>query len=100
MRHKPKPSHNLDAEMGNGKWRAARNPDEWLVRLRPRDSITYVTQSRTVLGIGRDGFITDPGEQQGLWVYQTRMLSRYRWLLDGKPLLSVSNSNVQQHSWL
>ncbi|MFB3915955.1 MAG: glycogen debranching N-terminal domain-containing protein [Terriglobales bacterium] len=100
MQHKPKPSHNVDAERGNGNRRAAPNPDEWLVRLRPRDSIIYVTQSRTVLATGRDGFITNPEEQQGLWVYQTRMLSRYRWLMDGKLPLSVSNCNVQQHSWL
>jgi glycogen debranching enzyme len=74
-------------------------PAEWLVRLRPRDALVYATQGRTVLATARDGFITDVGEE-GLWVYQTRMLSRYQWLIDGQPPQMTSNSNVQQHSWL
>lgn len=76
-----------------------RQPAEWLVRLQPRDSLLYVTQGRTVLATARDGFIYGEGEQ-GLWIYQTRMVSRYRWLIDGHPPQMVANSNVEQHSWL
>jgi glycogen debranching enzyme len=46
-----------------------------------------------------DGFVFKHKEH-GLWIYQTRMLSRYRWLLNGQPPLMVSNSNIEQHSWL
>src|SRR5512146_1431868 len=75
------------------------SPPDWLVRLRPRDGTTYVSQSRTVMATGRDGFITD-NREQGLWIYQTRMLSRYRWLIEGRPPEMTANSNVRQHSWL
>jgi glycogen debranching enzyme len=80
-------------------WAMSVSPPDWLVRLRPRDGTVYVSQSRTVMATGRDGFIGDNAEQ-GLWVYQTRMLSRYRWLIEGKPPEMTANSNVRQHSWL
>lgn len=74
-------------------------PDEWLVRLRPREQTISVSRSRTVLSTGRDGFISG-GEGQGLWIFQTRMMSRYRWLVEGKEPAMVANSNVNQHTWL
>jgi glycogen debranching enzyme len=46
-----------------------------------------------------DGFILKHPEH-GLWVYQSRMLSRYRWLIDGNAPMLAGNSNIQQHSWL
>ena len=46
-----------------------------------------------------DGFVFK-NKEHGLWVYQSRMLSRYRWLVNGKPPLMSANSNLQQHSWL
>ncbi len=70
-----------------------------LIRLQPRNSTVYASQGRTVLATGPDGFIFDHPDH-GLWVYQTRMLSRYRWLVDGKPPEMSGNSNVEQHSWL
>lgn len=84
---------------GDGHRRAQQQPGEWLVRLRPRDDVIYTSQSRTVLATGRDGFVFEHAEH-GFWVYQTRMVSKYRWLIDGKPPEMVTNSNVQQHSWL
>ena len=74
-------------------------PNNWLVRLRPRNSTVYASQGRTVLATSPDGFVFKHNEH-GLWVYQTRMLSRYRWLVNGKPPLMSANSNIQQHSWL
>jgi hypothetical protein len=55
-----------------------------LIRLHPRDDMLYVSQGRTVLATARDGLIAD-GPEHGLFVYQTRMLSRYRYLIDGTP---------------
>jgi len=46
------------------------------------------------------GAIHPENSDQGLFVYQTRVLSRYRWLMNGKePSLSVQSA-AQQHSWL
>ena len=69
------------------------------VRLRPHEDTLYVSQSRTVLATGRDGFVTD-GPEHGLFVHQTRLLSRYRYSIDGEPPVPVALSNVEQHSWL
>ena len=70
-----------------------------LVQLRPRDDIIYVSQNRTVLATELNGFITE-GPERGLFFHQTRLLSRYRYLIDDKPPLPVALSNVDQHSWL
>jgi glycogen debranching enzyme len=74
-------------------------PQDYLVRLRPRGDALYVSQSRTVLATDRDGFICD-GADHGLLVHQTRLLSLYRYLIDGKPPRPVAFSNVEQHTWL
>ena len=74
-------------------------PTNWQVRLRPRDSTVYVSQGRTVLATSPDGFVFEHPEH-GLWIYQTRMLSRYRWLVNGQPPLAAGNSNMQQHTWI
>ena len=70
-----------------------------LIRLRPRPDTLYVSQNRTVLATERDGFI-DEGREQGLFVHQTRLLSHYRILINGKKPVPVALSNVEQHSWL
>lgn len=72
---------------------------DWLVRLRPRADVIYTTQNRTVLATDRHGNVTGAGEE-GLWVFQTRMVSVYRWLIDGKPPEMVANSNLLQHTWM
>ena len=70
-----------------------------LTRLLPRFNTRYVSQSRTVLAVGLDGFV-DEGGEHGLFVHETRLLSRYRWLIDGQPPRPVVLSNVEQHTWL
>jgi len=70
-----------------------------LVRLRPRDDTLYVSQNHTVLATGRDGFVNQLSEH-GLFVYETRVLSRYFYLIEGQRPQPVALSNVQQHSWL
>jgi glycogen debranching enzyme len=70
-----------------------------LVRLRPRDDIIYVSQSRTVLAMERDGFIED-GPDRGLFFHQTRLLSRYRYYINGQRPFPLALSNIEQHSWL
>src|ERR671925_13864 len=70
-----------------------------LIRLRPRDNTLYVSQGRTVLATERDGFIHD-GPEHGLFVHETRLLSKYLYLVDGQKPTPVALSNVEQHSWL
>lgn len=75
------------------------SPPDWLVRIRPRNSTVYTSQGRTVMATSPDGFIFRHKEH-GLWFYQSRVLSRYRWLINGEPPLMSANSNIQQHAWM
>lgn len=70
-----------------------------LVRLRPRADALYVSRGFLSLATDRDGFIHD-GHERGLFVHETRMLSRYRWLVDGESPTPVALSGVDPHTWL
>lgn len=73
---------------------------DWnLIRLRPRCDTIYVSNGRTVLATGTDGFLSGQPDQ-GLFVHETRLLSHYRFRIEGKPLYPVSSSNVVQRTWL
>jgi glycogen debranching enzyme len=72
---------------------------DYLVHLRPRADQVYVSQGRTVLATDLDGFF-DGGPERGLFVHQTRLLSRYYPLVDGARPVPVALSNVSEHSWL
>ncbi len=71
-----------------------------LIHLQPRDETTQTSQGRVVLVTGPEGVVSEEIAYQGLWVYQTCMLSRYRWLMEGKPLVLSASSNVEQHTWM
>jgi glycogen debranching enzyme len=71
----------------------------YLVSLRPRTSHLQVSQGRTVLVTGQNGFV-NAQQTEGLYVYQTRLLSRYEWRVNGELLHPVALSNVEQHNWL
>jgi hypothetical protein len=58
-----------------------------------------VSQGRTVFETDGDGWIPE-GTAYGLYVHQTRVLSLYRWSIDGEPPQTNALSNVEQHSWL
>ena len=73
--------------------------DTALIRLRPRHDLIYVSQNQTVLATDLDGFVR-PGPDRGLFFHQTRLLSRYRYLINDKPPQPIALSNVEQHSWL
>lgn len=70
-----------------------------LVRLRARPDTLYLSRGRTVLATDRDGFIRD-GSAHGLFVHETRLLSRHVVLIDGQIPQTNALSNVEQHSWL
>jgi glycogen debranching enzyme len=73
--------------------------DDCLVRVRPRPDVRVVSQGRTVLATEPDGFF-DGGMERGLFVHQTRVLSRCRWLIEGDRPQPVAVSSVAQHTWL
>jgi len=70
------------------------------IRLRPRPDAIFISRGRTVLGTDLQGTIAGKSSRQGLFVYDTRMLSRYRWTLDGRQPQLSTQSPVEQHSWL
>lgn len=69
------------------------------MRIRPRADTLYASQGRTVMATERDGFIRD-GADHGLFVHETRLLSRLRYLVNDEPPRPVVLSNVEQHTWL
>ena len=70
-----------------------------LAKISPRPSTIYCSQGRAVLATDLEGMI---GEfpRHGLFVGETRLLSRYRYWVEGKKPQTVAVSNVEQHSWL
>ncbi len=70
------------------------------IRLRPRGDVIHISRGRTVLALDQQGMINPDSPRQGLFVYQTRMLSRYRWTIDGSQPESSGHSPVEQYSWL
>lgn len=69
------------------------------MRLRARPQTLYTSRGRSVLATDRDGVVS-PDTNQGLFVHETRVVSRLRYLLDGLPPEPVALSNVEQHTWL
>lgn len=74
-------------------------PHQGLIRLQVRDHSIYISHGNSVLATQRDGYLDDcPG--QGLFVHETRLLSRYRCLLNGERPVPVALSAIDQGSWL
>src|SRR5437868_6310208 len=69
------------------------------MRLRPRPDSIHITQGRTALEAGNDGFL-DGGARHGLFAYETRFLSRYIWRINGQIPQRVALSQVRQHTSL
>ena len=70
-----------------------------LAKLIPRPKTIYCSQGRAVLATDLDGLICD-FPRHGLFFGETRLLSRYRYFVDGKTPETVAVSNFEQHSWL
>ncbi len=74
-------------------------PKHPLVHLRARPDTLYLSRGRTVLATDRAGFIKE-GSAHGLFVHETRLLSRYALLINGFAPQPNALSNVEQCSWL
>ena len=71
-----------------------------LVRVKARPGSIYISHGRTVLATARDGMLHDqPGE--GLFVDETRLLSRYRYRIDADvPVPNVLSNVAPAPPWL
>ena len=70
-----------------------------LIRLRPRSDSFYLSKNRTVLATDLHGMVGS-FDESGLFVYQTRMLSSYRYFINGQPPRPLALSNVHQNTWM
>jgi glycogen debranching enzyme len=70
-----------------------------LVQIRPRTGQHYISNGHTVLIAGENGFIEEKNKE-GLLIYQTRAISQYRYLIDGREPKPVSLSPVHENSWM
>lgn len=70
-----------------------------LAKIEPRPKTIYCSQGRVVLATDLDGVIAEY-PRHGLFAYETRVLSRYRYFVNGQSPQRVVVSNVEQHSWL
>ncbi|MGH9518357.1 MAG: glycogen debranching N-terminal domain-containing protein, partial [Terriglobales bacterium] len=76
---------------------ATTTPPTDLVRLETRPHQLIASSSRTVMVCDRDGMFTDP--ENGLFIHETRMLSRFAWRVN-QGLYTTEASAVRQHSLL
>src|SRR5579875_1420694 len=72
-------------------------PHSELIRLETRPHQLIASSSRTVMVCDRDGMFSDP--ENGLFIHETRMLSRCTWRVN-RGLYTAEASAVRQHSML
>lgn len=85
--------------MSSMRWDSDQIDRPRLVRLRPRPDVLYAGQGRTIMATGLDGQISGKGDT-GLFVHETRLLSHYAYLVNGRSPAPVALSNYEQHNWL
>ena len=74
-------------------------PESSTAKITPRPQIRYCSQGRAVLATDLEGLIND-SPRQGFFYGETRLLSLYRYLVEGRRPEMIAVSNVEQHSWL
>jgi len=70
-----------------------------MIRVRPRPFTAYISGGRGVLATTIEG-ILDGGPDHGFFVHETRLLSRWRYLIDGAAPSPNASSAVAQDRWL
>ncbi|HEY6467741.1 MAG TPA: glycogen debranching N-terminal domain-containing protein [Candidatus Acidoferrales bacterium] len=70
------------------------------IKIRPRQNTVQISRGRTAFVFLQDGTVTKARAAEGLYVYQTRVLSKYAWRLNGKRPEFSCGSNTEQFSWI
>jgi glycogen debranching enzyme len=71
-----------------------------LVGLRPRPTTVQTSRGRTAFTTTIEGEVRPQRPVEGLYIYDTRVLSCYRWLMNGKTPALSCGSNVEQSNWI
>ena len=69
-----------------------------LARIRPGRQTTSIWRHHSVLTTALDGWIEN--DRHGLYVHETRLLSRWRHLINGHPFDPIVHSAIHEHSSL
>ena len=70
-----------------------------LINLCPRATTLTISNDCSVLVTGRDGFV-NVRSAEGLFAHRCRVISTYRYLLNGEPFRAVTLSSIDQNLWL
>ena len=74
-------------------------PADSLIQVRLRGGDVQLSRGRTAFVTDSTGRVgADP--HHGLFVFQTRLLGKYRWLMNGSEPEFSCGSNIEQHSWM
>lgn len=68
------------------------------IQLKPRGDLEFLFENKTALGVDRAGIVC-PESRAGLFVDDTRVLSRYRYLANGAPPELIAGAAVDARSW-
>jgi glycogen debranching enzyme len=71
-----------------------------MIRLWPRPGIIEISRGRTFLVCEQDGSIKKERSLEGLYIFETRVLCRYGWRMNGKAPEFSCGSNITQSSWM
>lgn len=70
-----------------------------LIRVRPRPLTTHISRGRSVIATTHDGRI-DGAPDRGLFVHETRLLSRWEYFIDDRDPSPNAFSEVRQNHWV
>ena len=80
---------------------AASNPGQnSLIKIRPRSGRVQISRGRTSFVSQEQGYAQKDTPIEGLYVYNTRILSRYAWLMNGKQPEFSCGSKIDQSTWM
>ncbi|HZP33261.1 MAG TPA: glycogen debranching N-terminal domain-containing protein [Candidatus Acidoferrales bacterium] len=74
--------------------------DRDLAKIRPRADTIQLSRGRTAFVSDQSGVIHAEEPIHGLCLYETRVLSGYRWLINGQTPEFSCGSNIFQASWM
>jgi glycogen debranching enzyme len=71
-----------------------------LIEVRPRTAETLISRGRTAFISDNEGEAHSEHAIQGLYIYDTRVLSQYRWRMNRKQPEFSCGSSIEQFSWM